>query len=191
MSVNNRYFGAGWLNHRFDRLRIAYGRTLGVTLASRPAVYLVWIVISLSAIPMFMMSPNELAPAEDQSVLFGIINTAANSTTDQNAVYSKAAEQVMLDVPETALTFQLLFPPSIGATIGADGFSGMVLKPWAERDRTVQQILPGVQAEVSKIPGIQVFMTAPAALPGGSNFPVEFLITSTADSVQLLEFANI
>lgn len=180
----------GWLNHRFDKLRIVYGRTLGITLAARPAVYLVWIVISLCTVPMFMMSPNELAPSEDQSVLFGIINTSANSTTDQNAVYSKAAEQVMLEVPETALTFQLLFPPSIGATIGADGFSGMVVKPWAERDRTVYQILPEVQAEVSKIPGIQMFMTTPPALPGGSNFPVEFLITSTADSKQLLEFAN-
>jgi len=180
----------GWLNHRFDRLRIAYGHMLGVTLGARPAVYLVWCVISLCTIPMFMMSPNELAPSEDQSVLFGIINTPANVTTDQNSVYSKAAEEVMLKVPETALTFQLLFPPSIGATIGADGFSGVVVKPWAERDRTVSQILPGVQAEVSKIPGIQVFMTTPPALPGGSNFPVEFLITSTADSEQLLEIAN-
>ena len=180
----------GWLNHRFDRLRIAYGHALGTTLAARPAVYLVWAVVSLCTIPMFMMSPNELAPSEDQSVLFGIINTSANATTDQNAVYSKAAEEVMLEVPETSLTFQLLFPPSIGASIGADGFSGMVVKPWAERDRTVDQILPGVQAEVSKIPGIQVFMTTPPALPGGSNFPVEFLITSTADSKELLKIAN-
>ena len=136
------------------------------------------------------MSPNELAPTEDQSVMFGIINTAANSTTNQNAVYAKAAEQVMRDVPETEFTFQLLFPPSIGATIGADGFSGMVVKPWTERDRTVTQMLPETQAEVNKIPGIQMFMTTPPALPGGSNFPVEFVITSTADSAELLEFAN-
>jgi multidrug efflux pump len=33
-------------------------------------------------------------------------------------------------------------------------------------------------------------MTTPSALPGGSNFPVEFIITSTADSIKLLEFAN-
>jgi len=180
----------GWLNHHFDRLRISYGQALGSTLAARPAIYLVWIIVSLCTVPMFMMSPKELAPSEDQSVLFGIINTSANATTDQNAVYSKAAEEVMLKVPETELTFQLLFPPSVGATIGADGFAGMVVKPWAKRERTVNQILPEVQAEVSKIPGIQMFMTTPPALPGGSNFPVEFLITSTADSKQLLEFAQ-
>ncbi|MCB1752107.1 MAG: efflux RND transporter permease subunit [Gammaproteobacteria bacterium] len=180
----------GWLNHRFDRLREVYGRALGGTLKARPAVYLVWIVVSLCTVPMYLFSPKELAPTEDQSVLFGIINTAANVTTDQNAIYSKAAEQIMLDVPEAALTFQLLFPPSIGATIGADGFSGVVVKPWGERTRTVSAILPEVQAQVSKIPGIQMFMTTPPALPGGSNFPVEFVITSTADAERLLEFAR-
>ena len=181
----------GWLNHRFDRLREAYGRGLASTLEARPAVYLVWIVLSLCTVPMFMFSPKELAPSEDQSVLFGIINTASNATTDQNAVYAAAADRVMLGLPESALTFQLLFPPSIGATLGADGFSGVVVRPWAERDRTVNQIVPEVQAEVAKIPGIQVFITTPPALPGGSNFPVEFVITSTADSARLLEFAKV
>ena len=180
----------GWINHQFDRLQKSYGDVLERTLQTRPAAYLVWIFISFSTIPMFMFSPNELAPTEDQSVLFGIINTASNSTVDQNAAYAEAAEQVMLDVPEAALTFQLLFPPSIGATIGADGFSGVVVKPWAERDRTVTAMVPDVQAQVSDIPGLQMFITTPPALPGGSNFPVEFVITSTADANQLLVFAK-
>jgi multidrug efflux pump len=43
---------------------------------------------------------------------------------------------------------------------------------------------------VSKIPGIQMFVTQPSALPGGSNFPVEFVITSTADAKELLQLAQ-
>ena len=182
---------SGWLNHRFDRLQQIYGHMLESTLKARPAVYTVWLIISLSTIPMFIFSPNELAPTEDQSVLFGIINTASNATVDQNAIYAEAAEKVMLDVPEAALTFQLLFPPSIGATVGADGFSGVVVKPWAERNRTVTQMVPEVQGKVSQIPGIQVFITTPPALPGGSNFPVEFVITSTVEAEKLLEFAQL
>ena len=180
----------GWLNHRFDRLQQVYGNALGKTLNARPAVYLVWVIISLVTIPMFTFSPKELAPSEDQSVLFGIINVASNATVDQNALYSAAAEKVMLDLPEAALTFQLLFPPSVGATIGADGFSGVVVKPWAERNRSVHQMVPEVQAKASQIPGLQIFITTPPALPGGSNFPVEFVITSTADAYKLLEFAK-
>lgn len=181
---------SGWLNRRFDHLQQVYGRTLGSTLKARPAVYLVWAVISLSTIPMFMFSPNELAPTEDQSVLFGIINTSSNATVDQNSIYAEAAEQVMLDIPEAALTFQLLFPPSVGAVVGADGFSGVVVKPWGERTRSVTEMVPEVQGKVSQIPGIQMFITTPPALPGGSNFPVEFVITSTANADKLLEFAQ-
>ena len=111
----------------------------------------------------------DLAPTEDQSVIFGIINTSANVTTDQNAIYARATEEIMLNVPETALTFQLLFPPSIGASIGADGFSGMVLEPWGTRTRTVFEILPEVQGRLSRIPGFQIFATMPPALPGGTG----------------------
>src|SRR3989475_10339747 len=57
----------GHVNHAFDRLRQAYRRVLEATLSARPAVYLVWIVLSLLTIPMFIKAPKELAPPEDQS----------------------------------------------------------------------------------------------------------------------------
>src|SRR5476651_298104 len=69
----------GWVNHRFDKLRQAYGRALDGTLNARPAVYTIWIVLSLLVVPMFIFSPKELAPTEDQGVVFGIITSAANA----------------------------------------------------------------------------------------------------------------
>ncbi|MEZ5652642.1 MAG: efflux RND transporter permease subunit [Burkholderiaceae bacterium] len=181
---------AGFVNRTFDRLRDAYGRALAATLRARPAMYLLWVVIAVCTVPMYMFSPKELAPTEDQSVLFGIINTAANATAEQNGIYARATETTMLETPEAELTFQFLFPPSIGATLGADGFSGVVFEPWGKRTRTVSQILPEVQARLSTIPGIQMFVTQPPALPGGSNFPVEFVLTSTGDEGQLLQAAQ-
>ena len=98
--------------------------------------------------------------------------------------------RAFLATPEVDLTFQILLPPSAGASVGADGFSGMVVKPWNQRHRTVAQIQPEVQGRLSKIPGLQIFAATPAALPGGSNFPIEFVIASTAGPEQLLEFAQ-
>ena len=184
---------AGWVNHRFDQLRNGYGRMLDATLRSRPFIYAIWITVGLAAIPMYMLSPKELAPTEDQGVIFGILTASANSNAGQNAVYAKAAEDAFRQTPEVDLTFQLMFPPAnpFAAAQGVNGFSGMVLKPWrAPRQRTVFQILPEVQARLSRIPGLQIFATTPSALPGGSNFPVEFVIASTADSQRLLEFAQ-
>ncbi|MFT5445693.1 MAG: multidrug efflux pump [Gammaproteobacteria bacterium] len=180
----------GFVNRRFDALRDAYGRVLAGTLNARPAMYLVWLVISVMTVPMFMFSPKELAPTEDQGVIFGIINTPANASADQKNHFGRATEQVFLDTPDVALSFQLLFPASAGASLGADGFSGMVLDPWGERTRTVFEILPDLQARLSQIPGFQIFATMPPALPGGSNFPIEFVITSTGDEARLLELAQ-
>ena len=173
---------AGRISRGFDQIRDRYGRWLDQTLSSRPAVYLVWIVISLLAIPMFRMSPVELAPAEDQGVIFGILDAAANSTLDQTSHYAAAANQVFLSEPETKFTFQITMPSS--------GFGGMVVKPWAERKRTVFQILPEVQKKLSTIPGVRMFPVIRPSLPGGGQFPVEFVLASTAEPEQILEFAQ-
>jgi multidrug efflux pump len=76
------------------------------------------------------------------------------------------------------------------AAIGVGGFSGMVVKPWDQRDRSISQIVPEVQAKLSSIPGLQIYASQPAALPGGSNFPVEFVIASTAEPEEMLEVAQ-
>ncbi len=173
---------AGRISHDFTRLRETYGRLLTATLNVRPAVYTVWIIISLLTVPMFRMSAKELAPTEDQGVIFGILDASANSTLDQNTRYAAAVNRAFMSVPETDFTFQITFPNS--------GFGGMVVKPWDKRKRNIFQIMPEVQQKLQKIPGIQIFPVTPPALPGGGQFPVEFILASTAEAGQILDFAH-
>ncbi len=182
----------GWVNHRFDRLRSAYGRVLAGVLRFRPGIYALWLVVSVLAFFMYQFSPKELAPTEDQGFVVGIINAASNSSAEQKTHFARAAEQAFLTTPEVDATFQIIFPPSnpIGRAAGADGFSGMMLKPWSQRKRSVFEILPEVAGKFAQIPGFQSFAALPPALPGGSNFPVEFVIASTADSEQMLKLAE-
>jgi multidrug efflux pump len=166
----------------FERIKKIYSNLLDATLRARPAVYLVWLVITLLTIPMYSMSAKELAPTEDQGVIFGIVEAPSNSTLEQTGFYADAANQVYMNVPETNFTFQLINPTS--------GFSGMVTKSWDKRDRTIFQILPEVQHNLSKIPNIRLTPITPPSLPGGGQFPVEFVIASTAEPSQILELAN-
>ena len=173
---------AGRISRDLERLKNTYVRLLDATLAARPAVYVVWIAVSIATVPMFIMSAKELAPVEDQGIIFGILDASANSTIDQNRIFAAEVNRVFMSEPESNFTFQITFPTS--------GFGGMVLKPWDERKRTVFQILPGVQRKLQKIPGIRIFPTTPPALPGGGDFPVEFILASTAETGEILEFAN-
>jgi len=183
LKPGNREGGlAGRIHRDFERLKNAYGRLLDATLAARPAVYAVWIAVSLLAVPMFFMSAKELAPMEDQGVIFGILDASANSTLDQNSLYAAEVNRAFRSVPETDFTFQITFPST--------GFGGMVVKPWDERERDIFEILPEVQQKLQKIPGIRIFPVTPPALPGGGDFPVEFILASTAETAQILEFAN-
>src|ERR1700747_181217 len=113
---------SGFVNRTFDRFRNWYGSHLDRTLAARPAVYTIWIGLSLLGALFWYMSPRELAPQEDQSVIFGIMTAPANATIDDTIRYADAAGRIFADVPDVRFTFQLTFPDK--------GIDGMGFKPW-------------------------------------------------------------
>jgi multidrug efflux pump len=176
----------------FERLRDAYARALRRTMSARPAVYAVWLGLSALAVPMYILSPHELAPPEDQSFVFGIVQNQANASADQKEHFGRAVDRVFLEHPERELTFQLLLSPTDPMSVaqGVGGFAGMVTKPWGERKRPLEEIIPELQAGLSAIPGLQVYAGRPPALPGGSNYPVEFVITSADEPERMLEYAE-
>jgi len=173
---------AGRISQGFKRLSNYYGRLLDGTLKSRPAVYAVWIILSLAAVPLYMMSAKELAPKEDQGIIFGIVDAAANATLDQTSRDAAHANDVLMNVSETDYTFQITSP--------SGGFGGMVVRPWEQRERTIFEILPEVQMGLGQIPGIQMFAVTPPALPGGGQFPVEFILASTDEPEKILGVAR-
>jgi multidrug efflux pump len=173
---------AGWVNRRSDGVRRRYMRALTRTLQYRPVVYVLWAIVTALIVPFYLFSQKELAPIEDQSIVFAIVQAAPNATLDQTGLFTKQVSDVFKSFPETESTFQITFP--------SGGFSGMITKPWDEREKSTQQLQVQVAAGVSQIAGIRVIPLVPPALPGGGSFPVDFVISSTAEPQQLAEFAN-
>lgn len=170
------------INGLFDRLRNAYSRLLARTLSYRPVVITLAVLVILCAFPFYMFAGKELAPREDQGVVFGIVQASPNSSIDQTLLYAEEVGKTFQSMPEYANTFQLIGP--------SFGFSGIVTKPWSERSRTTGEIEKELWGRMSTIPGVRVIVTTPPPLPGGSDFPVEFIIASTAEPAQTLEYAN-
>src|SRR6202163_1952659 len=173
---------SGWVNRRFESVRRLYARTLAGTLQYRPVVFVLWAIVVALIIPFYMFSQRELAPAEDQGVVFGVIQSSANATIDQTNLFTSQVYDVYHSFPESGSIFQITSPNG--------GFGGMVTKPWSERKKTAQQLLVESVGPLSKIPGIRVIPLTPPPLPGGGNFPVEFVITSAMEPRQLDAFAK-
>ena len=173
---------AGWINRRFDSLRNRYMRSLKSTLNYRPVVLTVWAIVLLLAIPFYLFSMKELAPQEDQGVVFGIIQASPNSTLDQTKLYTQKVHDIYASFSETGSIFQITSPTG--------GFGGMVTKPWSQRKKTTQQLLLQTMGPLSQVPGVRVIPTTPPPLPGGGDFPVDLVIATPGEPQQLTELAN-
>jgi multidrug efflux pump len=173
---------AGMINRHFEAVRRAYTRVLSGTLQYRPVVLVLWLIVTALMVPFYMFSQRELAPAEDQGVVFGVIQAAPNSTLDQTKLFTQQIHDVYRAFPESDSIFQITSPTG--------GFGGMVTKPWSERKKTAQQLMVESTGPLSKISGIRVIPLTPPPLPGGGDFPVDLVIASPAEPEQLEGIAN-
>jgi multidrug efflux pump len=114
--------------------------------------------------------------------VFGVIQSSANATLDQTNLFTKEIYDVYRAFPESDSIFQITTPQG--------GFGGMVTKPWSQRKKTSQQLLVESAGPLSKIAGVRVIPLTPPPLPGGGNFPVDFVINSAAEPQQVSELAN-
>ena len=173
---------AGMINRHFDWVRKTYGRLLTSTLAYRPVVFVLWGIVLVLMIPFYMFSQKELAPMEDQSVVFGIIQAAPNATLDQTSLFAHQLADVFAAVPENESIFEITSP--------SGGFTGMVTKPWNARKKSTRQLHMEVSAKASQIPGVRIIPLLPPALPGGGSFPVDFVVATTLAPERLTPFAQ-
>lgn len=170
----------------FDGLKVRYQRLLHGTLNSRPVV-LVFAVIVLCLIPVLLMfTHNELAPDEDQGVIFMMSNAPQTANLDYLNAYTDQFTPVFKTFPEYYSSFQIN-----GFNGVQSGIGGFLLKPWNERERTQMELLPLVQAKLEEIGGLQIFGFNLPSLPGtGEGLPFQFVINTAGDYPALLEVAE-
>ena len=166
----------------FSAVKRGYTRALDRTLEARPAVYAVWITLALLTVPLYILSPQELAPNEDHGALFSQLDVPANATLEQLTPYTEQVERIFASVPEYAQSFQVTFP--------SGGFAGAIMKPWDERERPIFPAQEELAAETQKIAGVRAPVFLPPALPSPGFFPVELVLASTQEHTDVLRVAR-
>lgn len=174
------------LDQMFEGLKVRYQKLLHATLNTRPVV-LVFAVIVLCLIPVFLMfTKNELAPDEDQGVIFMMATAPQPTNLDYLNAYTDEFIDIFKAFPEYYSSFQIN-----GFNGVQSGIGGFLLKPWNERDRTQMELLPLVQSKLESITGLQIFGFNLPSLPGtGEGLPFQFVINTANDYESLLEVAE-
>ncbi|WP_442112356.1 multidrug efflux RND transporter permease subunit [Pseudomonas sp. NUPR-001] len=174
------------LDQMFEGLKVRYQKLLHATLNTRPVV-LVFAVIVLCLIPVFLMfTKNELAPDEDQGVIFMMATAPQPTNLDYLNTYTDEFIDIFKAFPEYYSSFQIN-----GFNGVQSGIGGFLLKPWNERERTQMELLPLVQSKLESIAGLQIFGFNLPSLPGtGEGLPFQFVINTANDYESLLEVAE-
>ena len=124
---------------------------------------------------MYMHTKAELAPEEDQGVLFALTKAPQYSNLDYQEAYTDKLDQAFGSFPETDLRF------IVNGRFGPNqGIAGVILKPWGERSRSAQQLKPLMQQKAAAVEGMNAFVFSLPPLPGSiGGLPVQMVIYST------------
>ncbi len=177
----------GWFARFVERRMVQttgwYDALLRPSLDYRPVTLLFAVAVFASLGFMFVNIKSELAPEEDQGILFAVTKGPQYANLDYSDAYGQQADAIFAEVPEAQLRF------IVNGTEGPNhGFAGLQVKPWDQRERNVLEIQPEVQAKLNGITGATMFLFSLPPLPGTTGgLPVQMVISSPTSYDQVYQ----
>jgi hydrophobe/amphiphile efflux-1 (HAE1) family protein len=172
-----------FLDRLFEGLKRRYERRLTSSLNYRPVALLVLAGLIAGTALMYMTTSRQLAPEEDQGILFTLVKTPQYANLDYLEDATDKLYGAFSTVPEKEHVFTIN-----GMGDVHQAFSGILLKPWGERSRNQAAVLQDLSPRISALATAQAFTFSPPALPGSTGGPpVQFVITTTRDFRELAD----
>ncbi|MGD8589566.1 MAG: efflux RND transporter permease subunit [Chromatiales bacterium] len=173
------------VGHFFDGLANGYKRLLSSSLETISITLIFALAVLVSIYFMLVTSKQELAPTEDQGILFFMATAPRTATLDYHQAYAAQLNEIFDRYPEKADAFFILGMESNSV------FGGFKMKSYTERQRSQMQLQPLLQGAVSQVAGFDTVLFPKASLPGsGGGLPIQFVITSDQGFERLVEVGD-
>jgi len=169
-----------FVDEKFDALRRRYDHLLHGSLDYLPVTLLFAAVMLASVYFLFVTTRQELAPQEDQGIVFVAGTAPPTATPRYLRTYGLQIIHDFKKIKAYDKSFMITgFSPSGAGTNSM--IAGMHLVPWNERTVSTMQLQPIIQREVSHIAGLQLAVFQRPSLPGSAGGPpIQFVIQSSA-----------
>jgi multidrug efflux pump len=165
------------IEHNMQRVTRQYERMLAKTLAMRGAVLLAGFLVLAGIVILFTGAKRELAPEEDQGVIFVQVKGPQYANLGYTERYTGEMDRIFHELKEYRSSWF-----GSGTDGMNNGFGGTILKDWDDRDRTAAEIQAELNAKGSGLTGVFAAAFQPPSLPAGSGgLPVQMVIRSSDD----------
>jgi HAE1 family hydrophobic/amphiphilic exporter-1 len=153
----------------FNAVQAFYDRTLRWSITHPRAIIAVFFGSLAASVLMTAVMQQDFLPSDDTGRIQGNIQAANGTSYTQMAAYAKQVMKIVGDDPD--------IEGVMGQMEGANGSAGtnnarlmmIKLKPLSIRKSTPEQIIRRLRPKVSRIPGVNVFLTNPPAIRLGAR----------------------
>lgn len=162
-------------NVAFDNVTARYKRSVSFLSVKK------WIVLASIAIAgaalfyMMKTTPSAFVPAEDQGTVFANISLPPSASMERSDVIAKRVDSIAKTIPGVKNTLRIV---GQNFTAGAGSAYSMVivkLKPWNERDLSVDDVIGQLFAKTGGIREASIFFISPPTIQGfGQSGGFEF-----------------
>jgi len=153
----------------FNKVQAFYDRTLTWSITHPRAILGVFFASLAASVLMVAVMQQDFLPSDDTGRLQGNIQAANGTSYTQMAAYTRQVMKIVEDDPD--------IEGVMGQMEGANGSAGInnarlmmiKLKPLTIRKSTPEQIIRRLRPKVTRVPGVNVFLTNPPAIRLGAR----------------------
>ncbi len=174
----------------FEGMRNIYDRSLSHVLKRPRATMVVSGVLVLATAYMFAVIPKGFLPSEDTGNIFIFTEGTQGISFDSMVRHQKALAEIVSREPSVGS-----FMSSVGAggpnVAGNSGRLFLRLKPRAQREKSVDELIEELRPKLSSVPGIQAFLQnlPPIRLGGMLTKSLYQLALQSPDTDELYKYA--
>jgi HAE1 family hydrophobic/amphiphilic exporter-1 len=183
-----------WFNRGFEKLTGRYTNLLEKVVDRRVFTFGILIVFALGIFGISSKLPSGFIPAEDQGMLYAIIQTPPGSTLERTNDISQRLQQLAKDVPGIESISTLAGYEVLTEGRGSNAGTCLIsLKPWSERKESIHDVIESLEKKAKQIPGATIEFFEPPAVPGygaAGGFQLQLLDKTNSGDYKALEKVN-
>jgi HAE1 family hydrophobic/amphiphilic exporter-1 len=183
-----------WFNRGFERLTGHYTNLLEKVIDRRVFTFGILIAFAFGIFGISSKLPSGFIPAEDQGMLYAIIQTPPGSTLERTNDISQRLQQLAKDVPGIESISTLAGYEVLTEGRGSNAGTCLIsLKPWSERKESIHDVIESLEKKAQQIPGATIEFFEPPAVPGygaAGGFQLQLLDKTNSGDYKALEKVN-
>lgn len=178
-------------NRGFDKLTNRYVGLLNRIVKRRLVTFLLLATFSVGIYFISQVLPSGFIPSEDQGMIYAIVQTPPGSTLERTNDISCQLQKIIQSVDGVQSVSSIAGYEVLTEGRGSNAGTCLInLKPWGDREHTVNEIIYELEEKAKVIPGATIEFFDPPAVPGygaAGGFALQLLDQTNSGDYQQLE----